>query len=149
MCTACLVTFISDALFSCMATMHYSTFLSLDFCSVSLHFFTPLPFSALATCASYFGCSFKLLSHQTLPLLISCLFVVPPCLTVLSDICCFCMIFPSCLIGSHFLSVQAYLSLFIHLFPSLCVNVVPISHIVPLISSAILCSVSKSSHKDL
>ena len=146
MCTACLVTFISDALFSCMATMHYSTFLSLDFCSVSLHFFTPLPFSALAPCSSFFGCSFKLLSRLTLPLL----YFVPLCYpSLLSDICCFCMVFPSCLIDSHFLSVQAYLCLFIHLFPSFCVNVVPISHFVPIISSAILCSVSQSSHKDL
>ena len=75
MCTACLVTFISDSLFSCMATMHYSTFLSLDFCSLPLYFFTPLPFSALAPCSSFFGCSFKLLSRLTLPLL----YFVPLC----------------------------------------------------------------------
>ena len=67
--------------------------------------------SILCPCTLFIFCASMQLSF------ILSIFII----SVLSHIYCFCLLFPSCPTDSHFLSVQAYLSLFIYLFPLFCV----------------------------
>jgi hypothetical protein len=79
-CLSCYFSFIIH-FFPCMATMHHSTFLSLDFCFLPPYTFTPLPFSALAPCSFFVHpCNFHLFYPSLLSL---------SCHTFIVSVCCF------------------------------------------------------------